>query len=56
MTDEEHDHDADEDRRQVHLSAHIPVGRLLMRVSEIKESNNCGPCWRGLARLCIMKL
>ena len=45
MADEEHDHDADEDSCQVQLPAHIPVGGLLMRVSEIKGSKNCGPYW-----------
>ena len=55
MADEEHDHDADEDSRQVQLAAHIPVGRLLMCVSEMKGSNNCGrgPYWRGMVRLCL---
>ena len=53
VADEEHDHDADEDRRQVQLAAHIPVGGLLMRVSEIKGSKNCGPDWRGMLRLCL---
>ena len=53
MADEEHDHDADEDRGQVQLAAHIPVGRLLMCVSEIKGSKNCGPYWRRMVRLCL---
>ena len=53
MADEEHDHDADEDRCQVQLAAHIPVGGLLMCVSEIKGSKNCIPDWRGMLRLCL---